>query len=75
MVIGNTTITPLSKKEAVLDSINLNEDDASERDEAEAEDTDLGSDMDSEEDVAVDRGQAVKLLVFHSLTFYTFSHC
>lgn len=60
MQIGNTTITPLSKKE-LIDSINLNEDEGTERDEAEGEDSDLGTDDESDEEVATDRGQAVKL--------------
>ncbi len=61
--IGNTTITPLGKKDQLLESINLNDDEASERDEAEGdEDDDLGAESEeSEEDMATDRGQAVKL--------------
>jgi sentrin-specific protease 7 len=71
--IGNTTITPLSKKDhQLLESINLNDDEMSERDEAEGDDSDLGADSeDSEDDPSIDRGQPVKLpciLIFDSLS-------
>lgn len=57
--IGSTTITPLGKKE---DAINVGDDDGSERDEAEGDDSDLGSNLESEdEEEVVDRGQAVKV--------------
>lgn len=57
--IGSTTITPLSKKD---DTIHLGDDEGSERDEAEGDDSELGSNMESEEEEEViDRGQAVKV--------------
>jgi sentrin-specific protease 7 len=42
--IGNTTITPVSKRDQqnIHDSINLNDDDMSERDEAEGDESALG---------------------------------
>lgn len=56
--IGNTTITPLSKKD---ETIHL-ADDGSERDEAEGDDSELGSNLESEDDEAiVDQGQPVKV--------------
>lgn len=57
MQIGNTTITPLSKKEELIE---LN-DEASERDEAEGDDSELGSNMESDEEEVADKGQAVKV--------------
>jgi sentrin-specific protease 7 len=56
--IGNTTITPLAKKE---ESIELHDDQASERDEAEGDDSELGSNVESDEEEVVDRGQPVKM--------------
>lgn len=57
--IGSTTITPLSKRE---DTINLNDDEGSERDEAEGDDSELGSNLESEdEEEVVDKGQPVKV--------------
>lgn len=57
--IGNTTITPLMKKE---DTINLGDEENSERDEAEGDESDLGSNLESEdEEEVVDRGQPVKM--------------
>jgi sentrin-specific protease 7 len=56
--IGNTTITPVSKRDQqnIHDSINLNDDDMSERDEAEGDESELGlSDAESgAEDVEED---------------------
>lgn len=57
MQIGNTTITPLTKKD---DTIEL-KDDASERDEAEGDDSEMGSNAESDEEEVVDKGQAVKV--------------
>ncbi|KAL7051210.1 hypothetical protein ACKWTF_004382 [Chironomus riparius] len=65
--IGSTTITPLSKKD---DSIEVHDDQASERDEAEGDDSELGSNVDSEEEEVIDKGQPVKvpcILIFDSL--------
>lgn len=59
--IGNTTITPAVR---TVESINLGDDELSERDEAEGDDSELGSDDDSDDDASLDRGQAVKRLVF-----------
>lgn len=62
--IGNTTITPVSKKE-VQDSIHL--DDESERDEAEGDESELGSDDSDTESTAPEpkpSTQPIKLLVF-----------
>lgn len=56
--IGNTTITPLSKKD---ESIEVQDDQASERDEAEGDDSELGSNADSEEEEVIDKGQPVKV--------------
>lgn len=57
--IGNTTITPLGKKE---ETIQVADDEGSERDEAEGDESDLGSNMESEdEEEVVDRGQPVKV--------------
>lgn len=56
--IGSTTITPLSKKD---DSIEVHDDQASERDEAEGDDSELGSNVDSEEEEVIDKGQPVKV--------------
>lgn len=57
--IGNTTITPLGKKE---ETIHVGDDEGSERDEAEGDDSDLGSNLESEdEEEVVDRGQPVKV--------------
>jgi sentrin-specific protease 7 len=47
----------LTKKE---ESIEL-KDDASERDEAEGDDSEMGSNADSDEEEVVDKGQAVKM--------------
>jgi sentrin-specific protease 7 len=56
--IGNTTITALKKE----DTINLGDDESSERDEAEGDESDLGSNCESEEEEEViDRGQPVKV--------------
>jgi sentrin-specific protease 7 len=57
--IGNTTITPLTKKE---DTVDLN-DDHSERDEAEGDESELGSNAEEEEEEeeVVDKGQPVKV--------------
>ena len=57
--IGNTTITPLNKKDS--ESIKLDEDEVSERDEAEGDDSELGSGTESEEEEVVDNGQPVKV--------------
>lgn len=58
MQIGNTTITPLSKKD---ETIHLG-DEGSERDEAEGDDSELGSNLESEDDEGiVDKGQPVKV--------------
>lgn len=57
--IGSTTITPLIKKE---DTINLGDEESSERDEAEGDESDLGSNLESEdEEEVIDRGQPVKV--------------
>lgn len=56
--IGNTTITPLTKKD---DSIEVHDDQTSERDEAEGDDSELGSNVDSEEEEVIDKGQPVKV--------------
>lgn len=58
MQIGSTTITPLSKKEDVVVELN---DETSERDEAEGDDSELGSNAESDEEDVVDKGQAVKV--------------
>lgn len=58
MQIGSTTITPLSKKEDLVVELN---DETSERDEAEGDDSELGSNADSDEEDVVDKGQAVKV--------------
>lgn len=59
MQIGNTTITPLTKKE---DTINVGDDEGSERDEAEGEESDLGDNLESDdEEEVVDKGQPVKV--------------
>lgn len=57
--IGSTTITPLIKKE---DTVNLGDEEGSERDEAEGDESELGSNGESEdEEEVIDRGQAVKV--------------
>lgn len=66
--IGNTTITPAISNRTV-ESINLGDDELSERDEAEGDDSELGSEDDSEEDASLDRGQAVKRFVLFSNKF------
>lgn len=55
--IGSTTITALKKE----DTINVGDDENSERDEAEGDESDLGSNCESEDDEVVDRGQPVKM--------------
>lgn len=56
--IGNTTITPLTKKEDLIELT----DETSERDEAEGDDSELGSNAgDSDEEEVIDKGQAVKV--------------
>lgn len=47
LLIGSTTITPVSKKE--VDSIYLGDDSLSERDEAEGDDSEMASDEDESE--------------------------
>jgi hypothetical protein len=56
--IGNTTITPLTKKE---DTINVGDDEGSERDEAEGEESDLGDGDSEDEEEVIDKGQPVKV--------------
>lgn len=66
--IGNTTITPVSKRE--LEAINLG-DDESERDEAEGDDSELASDAEETDEEPTDSKQPVKqpiILIFDSLT-------
>lgn len=68
--IGNTTITPVSKRE--MESINLGDDDMSERDEAEGDDSELASDTEETDEEPNDgKQQPVKqpiILIFDSLT-------
>lgn len=67
--IGNTTITPVSKRE--MESINLGDDDMSERDEAEGDDSELASDTEETDEEPNDGKQPVKqpiILIFDSLT-------
>lgn len=67
--IGNTTITPVSKRE--LEAINLGDDDMSERDEAEGDDSELASDTEETDEEPNDGKQPVKqpiILIFDSLT-------
>ncbi|KAG5678957.1 hypothetical protein PVAND_008575 [Polypedilum vanderplanki] len=64
--IGNTTITPLTKTEGTFE---ISEDPASERDEAEGDESEL-SNVESDDEEVVDRGQPVKvpcILIFDSL--------
>lgn len=59
MQIGNTTITPLVKKE---ESISVGDDEGSERDEAEGDEDDLDDNLESEdEEEVIDKGQPVKV--------------
>lgn len=44
-----------------MESIKLDEDELSERDEAEGDDSELGSGTESDEEEVVDNGQAVKV--------------
>ncbi|KAL1378285.1 hypothetical protein pipiens_015681 [Culex pipiens pipiens] len=69
--IGNTTITPVSKRE--MDAINLGDDELSERDEAEGDDSELASDTEETDEEPANDGkqQPVKqpiILIFDSLT-------
>lgn len=68
--IGNTTITPVSKRE--IEAINLGDDDMSERDEAEGDDSELASDTEETDEEPNDgKQQPVKqpiILIFDSLT-------
>ena len=67
--IGSTTITPVSKKD--LDTINIQDDDASERDEAEGDESELASDNEEESEEEVQQRPAVKqpcILIFDSLS-------
>ncbi|EAT47498.1 AAEL001372-PB [Aedes aegypti] len=66
--IGNTTITPVSKRE--MEAINLG-DDESERDEAEGDDSELASDAEETDEEPTDSKQPIKqpiILIFDSLT-------
>lgn len=58
MQIGNTTITPLAKRE---ETINIGDEEGSERDEAEGDESDLGSNLESEDEEVIDNGQPVKV--------------
>uniref|UniRef100_W4VR71 Putative sentrin/sumo-specific protease senp7 n=1 Tax=Corethrella appendiculata TaxID=1370023 RepID=W4VR71_9DIPT len=67
--IGSTTITPVSKRE--IESINLNDDELSERDEAEGDDSELASDNDETDDEITSVRPCIKqpcILIFDSLT-------
>jgi len=55
--IGSTTITPLKKEEA----IHVAEEEGSERDEAEGDESELGSNNESEDEEVIDKGQPVKV--------------
>uniref|UniRef100_A0A182LXK2 Ubiquitin-like protease family profile domain-containing protein n=1 Tax=Anopheles culicifacies TaxID=139723 RepID=A0A182LXK2_9DIPT len=70
MQIGNTTITPVSKRE--MESIHLTDDDMCERDEADGDESELASDAEESDDDSVDDvRQPIKqpcILIFDSLT-------